>query len=172
MSTARAGWCCSDNSPHRPTVDRSLALCTVPFVPTPMPPVCPNTYVAPFSSPPPTLPNAVSSPTLFECVCVPTAVTAAKAPLSPNPLPLLALCSPPPTPMPPPSFDYTLTVLSLAHVLRLRARRGRPSQCVLDSHPSNLCSRSTSCTPRQLVLRASADGLVAAERSAGVNARG
>jgi hypothetical protein len=71
MSTARAGWCCSDNSPHRPTVDRSLALCTVPFAATPMPPFCPNTYAAPFSSPPPTLPNAVSSPTLFVCVCQP-----------------------------------------------------------------------------------------------------
>lgn len=68
MSTARAGWCCSDNSPHRPTVDRSLALRTVPFAPTPMPPFCPSRPIF-FSV---TLPNAVSSPTLF--VCVPTAV--------------------------------------------------------------------------------------------------
>ena len=116
-----------------PPYRRSLALFTAPFAqyrrrpfaPIPTPPFCPNTYAAPFSSPPPTLPKAVSSPIFF------------------------FWCHPPTPPPRSPSLRPPRCLTSLcAHPSDAKA----VAQCRLDAYRPLSCARlAASCAARPAV---------------------
>ena len=146
---------------------RSLALFTVPLAPTPMPPFTPT------PSPPHFLLLHRRRQSCFFAFSFFLFLGGhhRRAPLSPTtPLPLLALCSPlrrqGRSPM---SIRRLPSSFLRASCGFLRGAAGRRNVC---STPQFLFTLLAVQPPRQCVLRASADRLVAAERSAGVNAHG